>query len=344
MSNYKRQYKKETTKNKILGNPDFLFGLTNKDSYNTIEQKQKSRLTGDKSNSLIKNKNKIIHSNSTSHIRADNYNIININVNNLIINNNEKRIYNNINNNSININNSYNNLNHSRVFSKAGNVIIGKIRNKNHNLSMNKNTKFQKSKFLNNIEMNNNNNIKSFNLRNNLKNQDKNKIIIKEKYVKDPTSDIKYVIKDLINNNKENENKENQMMISDENIINLHIKLWEEFFNIEIYADNKNGINNHLKKVLNIMEKDFIIKDRIHIIFINAQLNRVYSKIIKIYFVLITYFKFLLIDFNYELTIKSNIKRLLSSVSNYLLLLLVSYITKDNLILYLYFVQVQIKI
>ena len=333
MSNYKRQYKKETTKNKILGNPDFLFGLTNKDSYNTIEQKQKSRLTGDKSNSLIKNKNKIIHSNSTSHIRADNYNIININVNNLIINNNEKRIYNNINNNSININNSYNNLNHSRVFGKAGNVIIGKIRNKNHNLSMNKNTKFQKSKFLNNIEMNNNNNnIKSFNLRNNLKNQDKNKIIIKEKYEKVPTSDIKYVIKDLINNNKENENKENQMMISDENIINLHIKLWEEFFNIEIYADNKNGINNHLKKVLNIMEKDFIIKDRIHIIFINAQLNRVYSKIIKIYFVLITYFKFLLIDFNYELTIKSNIKRLLSSVSNYLLLLLVSYITKDNLI------------
>ena len=96
MSNYKRYYPKENIKNKILNNPDILFGLTNKDAFNIDAENQKSRLTGDKSNSLIKNKNTIIHSNSTSHIRADNlmpsleknYNIININVNNLIINNN----------------------------------------------------------------------------------------------------------------------------------------------------------------------------------------------------------------------------------------------------------------
>ena len=53
-------------------------------------QLKNKRLTGDKSNLLTKNKIKIIYSNSTSHLRADNYNIININVNNLIIKNSEK--------------------------------------------------------------------------------------------------------------------------------------------------------------------------------------------------------------------------------------------------------------
>ena len=330
MSKYRRQYIKET-KNKILGNADLLFGLTHKDSYNTIEEKQKSRLTGDKSNSMVKNKNKIIHSNSTNEIRADNYNIININVNNLIINSNEKKINNMIYNNNVNNNsnnNSINNLNHSRVFSKAGNVVIGKIRSKNNNFSMNKNNKFQKSKFLNHLNMNNN--IKSFNLRNISQNKENNNII-KDKNGKGPTSDIQDVLKDLMGNNKESEHKENKLIITEEIILSSHMKLWEELFNIELYADNKNGINNHVKKVLNLMEKEFILKDRNYNIFINAQLNRTYSKIIKIYFVLITYIKFLLVDFNYEITIKSNIKRLLSNVSNYLLTLLVSYSTKDDL-------------
>ena len=40
MSNYKRQYIKENTKNKILGNPELLFGLTHKDSYDEIEENQ----------------------------------------------------------------------------------------------------------------------------------------------------------------------------------------------------------------------------------------------------------------------------------------------------------------
>ena len=138
MSNYQRNYSKEKEQNKVLNNPDILFGLTHKDSFNINIENPRSRLTGDKVNSLAKNKNTIIHSNSTSHMRPDNlipslekhYNIININVNNLIINNNQLKNNNihllkekNFNNNNNNINND---LNHSKVFSKAGNVIIGK--------------------------------------------------------------------------------------------------------------------------------------------------------------------------------------------------------------------------
>ena len=348
-NNYKRNYKKELFPKKIIANADILLGITHKDSFDALVEKQKSRLTGDKSNLLTKNKNKIIHSNSTSHLRGDNYNIININVNNLIINNSEKKLnnniinnYNNINNNNI-MNNSFNNLNHSRVFSKAGNVIVGKIKKKNNNYSMNKNNKLQKSKILN--QLNINNNIKSFNIRNipqKEKEKEKDKSLnLNPKYEKGPTSDIQDVIKDLLNNNNTNtidkttinsEDKNNKIFNSDEKLIDLHIKLWEELFNIELYADNKNGINNHVKKVLYLIENNFIQKNIIHNLFINVQLNKIYSKIIKIYFVLITYIKFLLVDFNYEMTIKSNIKRLLSSISNILLILIYSYTSNENIL------------
>ena len=345
MSNYKRNYPKEKEQNKILSNPDILFGLTHKDSFNINVENTRSRLTGDRANSLIKNKNTIIHSNSTNHIRPENlmssieknYNIININVNNLIINNNNNQIK----NDNIPLlkekNNSNNNLNHSKVFSKAGNVIIGKA----NNLNGNKKNKFQKNHLINNS------NYRSSSQKPNIK--------VKEKFNNNsPSSDIQGVINDLMESTKSpppnlnkmeknlseekinisviNNNTMESQLISDETIIGIHVKLWEGFLNMELYVDNKNGISNQIKKLLNLIGKEFVEKNKINNIFKNIQLKKVYSKIIKIYFVLITYIKFLLVDFNYEMTIKSNIKRLLSSVSNHLLLLLVTHTSNENIL------------
>ena len=347
MSNYKRNYPKEKEQNKILSNPDILFGLTHKDSFNINVENPHSRLTGDRANSLIKNKNTIIHSNSTNHIRPENlmssieknYNIININVNNLIINNNND---NQLKNDNIQLlkekNNQNNNLNHSKVFSKAGNVIIGKA----NNLSVSKKNKFQKNHLINN-----NSNYRSSSQKPNIK--------AKEKYNNNsPSSDIQGVINDLMESTKSpppnlnkmekntseekinisviNSNTMESQLISDEAIIGIHVKLWEGFLNMELYVDNKNGISNQIKKILNLIGKEFVEKNKINNIFKNIQLKKVYSKIIKIYFVLITYIKFLLVDFNYEMTIKSNIKRLLSSVSNHLLLLLVTHTSNENIL------------
>ena len=345
MSNYKRNYPKEKEQNKILSNPDILFGLTHKDSFNINVENPHSRLTGDRANSLIKNKNTIIHSNSTNHIRPENimssieknYNIININVNNLIINNNND---NQLKNDNIQLlkekNNQNNNLNHSKVFSKAGNVIIGKA----NNLSVNKKNKFQKNHLINN-----NSNYRSSSQKPNIK--------VKEKFNNNsPSSDIQGVINDLMESTKSpppnlnkmekntseekinisviNSNTMESQLISDEAIIGIHVKLWEGFLNMELYVDNKNGISNQIKKILNLIGKEFVEKNKLNNIFKNIQLKNLYFKIIKIYFVLITYIKFLLVDFNYEMTIKSNIKRLLSSVSNHLLLLLVTHTSNDN--------------
>ena len=174
MSNYKRNYLKEKEQYTILNNPDILFGLTHKEPFNIKVENPESRLTGDRTNSLVKNKNTIIHSNSTSHIRPENlmpslennYNIININVNNLIINNNQTNLKNNNNINQIKEKNNYNN--HSKVLSKAGNVIIGKV---NNPLSVSKKNEYPKSQFSN---INNNPNYRSSSQKPNIKIKEKN--------------------------------------------------------------------------------------------------------------------------------------------------------------------------
>ena len=350
MSNYKRIYQKEKDKiqNKFLNDPDFLFNLTHKDSFNIKVENNKSRLTADRSNSLIKNKIKskksINHSNSMSHIRSDNlipsleknYNIININVNNVIINNNNNNNNNNINNISQNSykkinnnNNNNNNINTSKILSKAGSVIMGK---QNHNISNMKSILSvpKKNKHSNEYWQN----YRSSSLKLSPK--------IKQKYKKSPpalSSDIQGVIKDLMessnNMNKNlnviNDTLDNQLTSDDKNLF-LHMRLWESLLNIETSVDNKNGISFHIKKVLNLIEKEFSDKEKSNVeIFKNFQLNKIYSKIVKMYFILITYIKFLLTDFNYEVTIKSNIKRLLASISNILLLLLATYVPSKNL-------------
>jgi hypothetical protein len=156
-------------------------------------------------------------------------------------------------------------------------------------------------------------------------------------------------ISDALNNNNKiisHENKINNINIDKENQINkdidemileIHFKLWEIMINIELHSENKLGLGNQIKKILNLIETDFITNNLnqnkiILDIFIQNQLNFVYNKIIKIFFILITYIKFLLLDFNFETTIKSNIKRLVSLINENLLLVLSSQVfIKDNL-------------
>ena len=337
MSNdpYKRYNQRETIKDKLINNQELIFGITQKDLFKH-ELMPMNRLTGNRgtSHSMPKNKNTIIHSNSTNHIKMmknnpnsnmkeNNYNIININVNNFIINN--KEIKNNDN----------------KIFGKIGNDII---EGKNFMNNDNKKNKFQ-------IKYNRGKGSSSV-----------QKKIGKEKY--EPISNIQGVINDLMevtksppppldnnlklqNNNQLNNvkinneiNKENQLNPNiDIKIIDIHFKLWEILINMELHAENKIGLGNQIKKIINLMETDFCPKRNNFIndknvgdIFINNQLNLVYNKIIKLSFILSTYIKFILLDFNFEMTLKSNIKRLVSLLNENLLSILSSQVfIKENI-------------
>ena len=337
MSNdpYKRYNQRETIKDKLINNQELIFGITQKDLFKH-ELMPMNRLTGNRgtSHSMPKNKNTIIHSNSTNHIKMmknnpnsnmkeNNYNIININVNNFIINN--KEIKNNDN----------------KIFGKIGNDII---EGKNFMNNDNKKNKFQ-------IKYNRGKGSSSV-----------QKKIGKEKY--EPISNIQGVINDLMevtksppppldnnlklqNNNQLNNvkinneiNKENQLNPNiDIKILETHFKLWEILINMELHAENKIGLGNQIKKIINLMETDFCPKRNNFIndknvgdIFINNQLNLVYNKIIKLSFILSTYIKFILLDFNFEMTLKSNIKRLVSLLNENLLSILSSQVfIKENI-------------
>ncbi len=343
---YRRYNPRDRPKDKKINNQELIFGITQKDLFKQ-EIYPLNRLTGNKgtSHSMPKNKNTIIHSNSTnllnkaiknnqsSNLKENNYNIIY--VNNLIINNNKEHN-----------NNSNNNTNSNKVFSKIGSDIIdGKIllnndikKNKGQkkinkgSISVQKKLPKEKYEPLSNIQgvINNlmevtkepspnivdNNNINNININKINENTNKNN-----------------------NNESNNINKENQINKNlDEKIMEIHFKLWEIMINIELHSENKLGLGNQLKKILNLIETDFIPNNLnnnkiILDIFIHAQLNFVYNKIIKIFFILITYIKFLLLDFNFEMTIKSNIKRLVSIVNENLLLILNNQVfLKDNLV------------
>ena len=356
---YKRYHSRGKDKDHKISNQEILFGITQKDIFKQ-EIIRLNRLTGNKggNQSMPKKKNTIIHSNSTNHInklmkdnynnnnnnlKENNYNIININVNNLIINNNSK------NNNSTNINNI--SKNSGKVFSKIGNDIIDNKNILNYEVKRNK---MKVIKEYNNQKMSNSLPKK-----------------IHEKY--EPLSNIQGIINNLmevtnsppsidnnlsLNNiapikgdlNKSGDNiniandsniiivnsnnKENKLNTNlDQKIINVHLKLWEISIFMEYHADNKIGLGNQVKKILNLMECEFINNNITGEIFSINQLNYSYNKIIKILFILTTYIKFILSDFNFEMALKSNIKRLLSIVNENLLIILHSHVfIKDNLI------------
>ena len=359
---YKRNFLFDKKKEKKLTSQELIFGVTQKD---LIKQKEinnrLNRLTGNKGSNLSmpKSKNGIIHSNSTNHIRQqnknvsvakepkeNNYNVININVNNLIINNNLKEGNDNNIINNINKNHSSNN---SKVFSKIGNDIIeGK-----NILNIEQKKKLEKRNIirgLSNPKKLKRKSIKDkYNGLSNIKEVINNLMEVTKESSSQIDSVLNIPISENINKNKNiilNENKIGNIIIErecqinkeiDEKIIDIHFKLWEIMIYIELHSDNKLALGNQIKKILNLIETDFVINNlnnnKIIIdIFSHNQLNFIYNKIIKIFFILVTYIKFLLLDFNFETTIKSNIKRLVSLINENLLLLLSSQVfIKDNL-------------
>ena len=359
---YKRNFLFDKKKEKKLTSQELIFGVTQKD---LIKQKEinnrLNRLTGNKGSNLSmpKSKNGIIHSNSTNHIRQqnknvsvakepkeNNYNVININVNNLIINNNLKEGSDNNIINNINKNHSSNN---SKVFSKIGNDIIeGK-----NILNIEQKKKLEKRNIirgLSNPKKLKRKSIKDkYNGLSNIKEVINNLMEVTKESSSQIDSVLNIPISENINKNKNiilNENKIGNIIIErecqinkeiDEKIIDIHFKLWEIMIYIELHSDNKLALGNQIKKILNLIETDFVINNlnnnKIIIdIFSHNQLNFIYNKIIKIFFILVTYIKFLLLDFNFETTIKSNIKRLVSLINENLLLLLSSQVfIKDNL-------------
>jgi len=276
---YKRNFLFDKKKEKKIASQELIFGITQKD---LIKQKEVNnrlnRLTGNKGSNLSmpKNKNGIIHSNSTNQLRQQNknapvikepkesnYNVININVNNLIINNNLKE------GNSNTINNKNFSGNNSKVFSKIGNDII-EGKNILNNEPKKKMEKKNMMRGMSNPKKKRKSINKNYNALSNIKEVINNLMeVTKEPIISiDTNVPIQEDINKNINNiTIKNENKINNIIVEKENQINkeidekimeIHFKLWEIMINTELHSENKLGLGNQIKKILNLMETDFV--------------------------------------------------------------------------------------
>ena len=285
---------------------------------------QKSRMTGDHSSRFdIKNKYTIIHSISTNHIHKGNNNFIpspisserkqnlsNIMINNTINNNKENKNY----QNSNNIN---------KVFSKIGNDVIDKNNINN----------FPKPKFNNNIRLNSigkNKKNKKFLVENGLENIIENLMeITKDKplifNMKRNSSNSNLETISKLNIKNEFKERESQLIENNDFLTEIHFKIWECIFEMENLYENKISLLNLSKKFLNMIYNEIKNKRKFEIFQI-SNFNFVYQKIIKIFIVLQIYIRYLLLDFNYEVIIRTNVKKMLYSINDYLLSLLINFV------------------
>ena len=317
MSIYKPNFIHE---NKKINKP-FYADLQTRDLLKEKIQNQKNKLIREQT---TKNKFTIIHSISSNQIYKGNHNIIpnpisserkqinniNLNVNNLVINNT-------LNNLSLKKNNNNENKGFSKenkVFSKIGNDI------------MIKNINFSKPKY-------NNNNLNTIkkkkdgieNVLENLMEITKDKPLIFNIKRNSSNSNLESKI------NKQFKEKESQLIDDNDALIDIHFSIWECIFNMENHSENKNYLLNASKHFLNLINNEIQNKRKFEIFKLN-NLNLVYQKIIKILIVLQVYIRFLLLDFNYEITIKSNVKKMISNINEYFLSLIMNFVfIKENL-------------
>ena len=104
--------------------------------------------------------------------------------------------------------------------------------------------------------------------------------------------------------NKESLPRE-QQLIANESVIAKNAIVWENMFILELSIENKIQFHSTLNKMVDYIEKDILQQQITFELFDNIILNRAYKKIIKVFFVSLVYYKFIMLDFNYEVTVKS---------------------------------------
>lgn len=86
-------------------------------------------------------------------------------------------------------------------------------------------------------------------------------------------------------------------------------------------------MNVLVRKALAFINEEIIKKNLNSEIFSYQNASKAYTKSLKIFLILLIYFKFILIDFNYDGSLRTNVKKMLNSINDVLINL------TDNLIL-----------
>ena len=217
------------------------------------------------------------------------------------------------------------------MFTKIGNDIINKGNNANK-VNNSNTTRRQNSLNKTNQKGINNGNSSIQNVIQNLMEVTKENNIIS-------TSPNRLPVNSNSNNNNVSIGQDNyydtQQIINTENNDGLMFNplLWDCLLEMELVYDQKNAFTNVIHKLINLLSSKLSVKEIPLNLFTVPQLNLGYSKLIKISFIFIVYLKYILLDFNYDVALKSLVKKSLYLLNTYLIQVIEYYIyQKDNTI------------
>lgn len=75
-------------------------------------------------------------------------------------------------------------------------------------------------------------------------------------------------------------------------------------------------MNVNVRKLIAFVNEEILKKNMSFEIFSYSNVNKAYCKIIKVALIILVYFKFILIDFNYDGSLRTNVKKMLSCIND----------------------------
>jgi hypothetical protein len=75
-------------------------------------------------------------------------------------------------------------------------------------------------------------------------------------------------------------------------------------------------MNVNVRKLIAFVNEEILRKNLSFDIFSYQNVSKAYGKIFKVTLILLVYFKFILIDFNYDASLRTNVKKMLSCIND----------------------------
>ena len=75
-------------------------------------------------------------------------------------------------------------------------------------------------------------------------------------------------------------------------------------------------MNVNIRKLISFVNEEILKKNLSFDIFSYQNVSKAYGKIFRVVLILLVYFKFILIDFNYDVSLRTNVKKMLNCIND----------------------------
>jgi hypothetical protein len=115
-----------------------------------------------------------------------------------------------------------------------------------------------------------------------------------------------------------------------QDLLEKHIAIWDLILEIEFSIDNKVLIKNLTRRLILVLHEQIVLCNNNFDIFILNNLNKGYSKFLKIFGIVMIFITFLVTDFNYENNVKQNLRRIIYGLNDFLIWLIDNHILNSE--------------